>query len=427
MFGPIDFSRLEVALATRDGWLDLAIVALCIGVAWVIDRRLEARARAAEAGSRRRLHAGMGRVVFSLLALLLLAFGRAAYRFAGGTPLFIDIAIPLLIALAVIRMLLYGMRQLFAEQKWLKTSERAIAFSIWALVALYFVGALPEIARELDELKLPIGKSVSLLTIVKGVAAVVVTLVITLWLSGLLERGLLSRTNVDTNTKALLAKLIRALLLVVGIMIALNAIGFDLTLLSVFGGALGVGIGLGLQKLAANYIAGFTILLERAIRLGDMITVDGRQGRVARVTSRYVVVRSLDGTEAIVPNETLVTTTVVNHSNAAHDIRVSIPIQIAHESDVDVALRLMEEAARGDRRLVPGADPPTAFLMAFTDSGVSLDLVLWVVGPPAGMQNFRSDLYRRILAAFGSHGIAIPFPRRDIRAIANEPAPVPPA
>ena len=430
MLTTIDPSRLQTTLATPAGLLDLAIVGACVGFAWALDRRLEARARLAEeGGGRRRLHAGVGRIVFPLIALLLLVIARSAYRsFASGPPLLIDIAIPLLVALAIIRMLLYGMRRLFAEQAWLKTSERAIAYSIWALVVLYFIGVLPEMARELDSIELPIGRSsVSLLTIAKGVGAVLLMLIATLWLSSLLEQRLLNATSLDTNTKALLAKLLRALLLVVGALIALEAIGFDLTLLTVFGGALGVGIGLGLQRLAANYIAGFTILLERSVRLGDMITVDGRLGRVARVTSRYVVVRSLDGIEAIVPNETLVTTTVLNHSHAAHDIRVSITLQVAYESDLDLALKLMEEAAKLETRLVQSVEPPTALVNGFADSGINLELVLWVTGPQAGILNLRSALNRRIFDAFKSNGIAIPYPRRDVRVMdGGATAPPPP-
>ncbi len=152
---------------------------------------------------------------------------------------------------------------------------------------------------------------------------------------------------------------IRALLLVVGLLFALQAVGIDLTLLTVFGGALGVGIGLGLQKLASNYIAGFTILLDRSIRLGDMITVDNRHGVVTAVTSRYVVVRSLDGVEAIVPNETLVTTTVLNHSYTSKDVRIGIPVQVSYDSDVDLALRLHGgERARAEPRVLKTPKPP---------------------------------------------------------------------
>ena len=226
--------------------------------------------------------------------------------------------------------------------------------------------------------------------------------------------------------RALLAKFLRAVLLAVGVLIALRAIGFDLTLLTVFGGALGVGIGLGLQKLAANYIAGFTILLDKSIRLGDMITVDNRQGRVARVTSRYVVLRSVDGVEAIVPNETLVTTTVLNHSNGSHDIRVATQVRIAYGADVERALRIMEDAARAEARLVVEPEPPAAFVNALGENGIDLELVLWVAGPQAGVQAVRSQVIRRILAAFADEGIAIPAPRRDIRySVENGPGSTP--
>jgi len=430
MLGPIDYSRFETALASPRGWLDLGVVAICCGLAWLIDRRLLAHARARErtlSSARAHLESSVGRVVFSLVALLLLAIGRVLYQMLGGKPLFIDIAIPLLIALAVIRMLLYALRRLFARAAWLKTSERTVAFTIWALVVLYFIGVLPEIGKELDELVLPVGRSsVSLLTIAKGIAAVVLTLIFTLWLSSLLEQRLLNATSLDTNTKALLSKLLRAVLLVVGVLVALQAIGFDLTLLTVFGGALGVGIGLGLQKLAANYIAGFTILLERAFRLGDMVTVDGRLGRIARVTSRYVVIRSLDGVEAIIPNETFVTTTVLNHTNASHDIRVVLPVQVAYDCDLDLALKLMEQSAADEPRLVTLGERPTAYVTGFADIGINLELGLWVTGPAAGMPDLRSSINRKIFAAFKANGIAIPYPRRDIQVIAGTGG-VPPA
>ena len=217
------------------------------------------------------------------------------------------------------------------------------------MVILYFFGVLPEIARELDNITLPIGKtSISVLTIGKSICAIVVTLVVALWLSGMLEQRLLHATSLDVNTQAVLAKLVRAVLLIVGVLIALDVIGFDLTLLTVFGGALGVGIGLGLQKLAANYIAGFTILIDKSIRLGDLITVDNKFGVVSRVTSRYVVVRSQDGIEAIVPNETLVTTSVLHHPHPRQEIKLVIRIQVAYDVDIGLALRLMEEAARAE-------------------------------------------------------------------------------
>ena len=176
---------------------------------------------------------------------------------------------------------------------------------------------------------------------------------------------------------------------------ALQAVGIDLTLLSVFGGALGVGIGLGLQKLASNYIAGFTILLDRSIRMGDMITVDGRHGIVTSVTSRYVVVRSLDGVEAIVPNETLVTTTVLNHSYTSKNSRVALALQISYDSDVDLALKIMVDAGERARARAEGAERAGGIRRpASRENGIDLELGFWVGDPENGQGELRSALNR---------------------------------
>jgi small-conductance mechanosensitive channel len=429
MLEPLDPSRFATALEGTRGWIELGMVFACLALAWLFDRSLAKRPRVVHEGIHGRLHAGFARLVFPLTALLLLVAARFAFRHAGWRPVFIDVAMPLLVALAAIRMAVYAMRALFASQAWLKTGERAISFAIWGVLVLYFTGVLPELAAELDAIRLPIGRTeVTLLTLGSGVFAVILTLIVTLWLSGLIEQRLISATSFDTNTKAVLAKFVRALLLVVGLLVALQSIGFDLTLLAVFGGALAVGVGLGLQKLAANYIAGFTILLDRSIRLGDMITVDGRYGVVSRVTSRYVVLKSLDGVEAIVPNETLITTTVLNHSYTAPEVRIGLPMQVAYGTDIELALKLMVDATQAEPRVMTTPNPPGGFLVGFGDNGINLELGLWLRDPENGQLALRSSLNRRIYQSFADHGISIPFPRRDVR-IVREPgdaSPTPP-
>ncbi len=415
MLTPIDYSHFQTVLQSGRTWIEVLVVIACVGIAWHFDRKLEARSRAAAAESHARLHGGVARLLFPLIAIALLLLARFIYRRADGDPFFIDIAMPLLIALAVIRMLVYGMRRLFAAQAWLKTSERAISFSIWTLVALYFVGVLPEIWGELDTVVLPIGPtSVSLLTVAKGLLAIIVTVVVTLYLSGVIEGRLRKATSLDDNSQALLSKFIRAVLLVVGVLVALQWIGFDLTLLTVFGGALGVGIGLGLQKLAANYIAGFTILIDKSIRLGDIITVDGRYGTVARVTNRYVVVRSVDGVEALVPNQTLVTTTVLNHSRNSRVPRVTLPLQVAANADVEQALGLMLAATRSEPRVLQDVNPPTSMLTGFVDGAINLELALSLRDPELGPGTVRSAINRQILSSFRAAGIEMSPPRRDV-------------
>ena len=419
MFGPVDLSLIIAALQTARGWIELAILAACLAVGWLADDRVW-RVRNATDHAHHRLPGSLARVIFPLTSLALLMAARAAYHRSGPSVL-LDVAVPLLIALAAIRMLIYGLRRMFADSAWLKSSERTVSFTIWSLLFLHYVGVLPEIAEDMDALRIPIGSNeISLLTIGKGALAVILTLITTLWISGFIEQRLM-KTDLDPNLRVVLSKFVRALLIVVGILIALQAIGFDLTLLAVFGGALGVGIGLGLQKLASNYISGFAIVLDRSIRMGDMVTVGERTGVVSRLTSRYVVVRSLDGTAAIVPNETMVTSIVLNHSYTRRDMRVGVTIQVSYDSDVELALALMEQAGRAEPRVLKSPNAPQAFLAAFTDSGIALELGVWIPDPENGQQPLRSALNRAIWGSFQANGIKMPTPQREVRMVGGPP------
>ena len=412
---PIDFGHLQAALASTRGWLELLVTLLCVLLAWAIDRRLD------KVRERRNVYAhvprSVVRIAFPLFAVALTYVASFAWRRYAGATFFLNIATPILIALAIIRILVYGLRRVFPSQAWLPASEVAIGTTIWGLAILYFLGVLPEMAVALDAVVIPLGKSqISVLTIFTGIVVVLATVVVTLWISGLIEHRLALATQLDANLRVVLSKAISAVLIVVGILIALQQIGFDLTLLTVFGGALGVGIGLGLQKLASNYIAGFVILLDRSIRLGDLITVDNRMGVVTKVSSRYVVVRSGDGIEVIVPNETLVTTTVLNHTYTSSEVRMVLTVQVAYGTDVDRALKLLESIALADPRVLREARAPAAALQALGDNGITLELGVWV-GDPHIQGNLRSTLYRAVLKQFADNGVAIPSPQRDIRVI----------
>ena len=424
MLDPLDYDRIVTALSGRAGWLELGLVALCFAAGWLVDRRMHwSPATPTEA---MRVGAGsLNRLIFPLVTLALLLAAFFALRHIQR-PFFLTIAIPLVVALALIRLFVYALRGVFGSPPWLKTSERAISFTIWGLLILYYIGLLPQIGDELDAIEIPFGKhGISLLAIGKAALLVLLTVTASLWLSSLVEQRLLKASGLDSNLRVVMAKTIRALLLVIAVLIALQAVGLDLTLLSVFGGALGVGIGLGLQKLASNYIAGFTILIDRSIRLGDMITVDTRHGVVTRVTSRYVVVRSLDGVEAIVPNETLVTTTVLNHSYTSRDVRLGLPVQVAYESDLELALQLLEAAGMAHPRVMKTPNPPKAFVVRFGDSGIELELGVWILDPENGQLNLRSDLNRAIFRSFAENGIRIPYPQRELRIL--DGGKVPPA
>ncbi len=431
LFAPIDYGNIETALRSPAGWMELAIVAACFGVAWYVDRR-QRRTAPVRTGIAKVGMGGITRVVLPVTALVLLAIAYSIYRHYHP-PFFIAIALPLTVALAVIRLLVYALRGLFGTPPWMPVSERVISFTIWGLVLLYFTGVLPEVRSALGEMEIPLGSGrITLLEVLRSTLVVALTVAVTVWLSGLIEERISRAQHVDTNLRAVLGKFVRALLLVIGILFALQAVGIDLTLLSVFGGALGVGIGLGLQKLASNYIAGFTILLDRSIRVGDMITVDGRHGFVSRVTARYVVVKSLDGVEAIVPNETLATTTVLNHTYSDKNVRVAVPVQISYDSDLDRAIRLMVEAAAVEPRVKKVPGPPDVFVVRFGESGIELELGFWIDDPENGSGGLRSAINRRIWTSFKANNIRIPVMQRAFRIadggggdVPALPAPVP--
>jgi len=208
----------------------------------------------------------------------------------------------------------------------------------------------------------------------------------------------------------------RTVFLILAVLVALPAVGIDLTVLSVFGGALGVGIGFGLQKVASNYVSGFIILLDRSVRIGDLVTVDNKYGQVSQINTRYTLLRSLDGTESIVPNETLITQTVVNHSLSRPNVRVALPVQVSYETDLEQAEALMLEAAHSTSRVVFD-DPdnlPRVFLKEFADNGVLLELAVWISDPSEGQNNLRSDINWAIWRRFKAAGIKIPFPQRVV-------------
>jgi small-conductance mechanosensitive channel len=184
----------------------------------------------------------------------------------------------------------------------------------------------------------------------------------------------------------------------------------------VFGGALGVGIGFGLQKIAASYVSGFIILLDRSIKLGNVITVADHTGEVALITTRYTVLRAASGVEAIVPNEVLVGSVVQNQTYTHSRVRHAIAVQVGYGCDVERAMALLVEAARAQPRVL-AEPPPKAFLVRFADSGIDLELGFWIDDPEVGVQGIKSDINLAVWHAFRREGIDIPYPQREVRLL----------
>ena len=414
-----DVSSLADTLVSRQGLAQLGVIVIAMAIAWFVSRSLRMRLTAHQQQGLAKFGAGSAyRLVLPLLLLGLAWVGRFALAKLQPVPL-LDLAIPLIAALAVIRLAVYLLRHMMAPSALLKSSERFIVLFIWVLFALHITGMLSEIAAALDEVILPMGsKKISLRLVIVASLSAAITVFITLGLSGLLEARVMKSASLDASSRVVISRLMRALALTISVLVALSLVGVDLTMLSVFSGALGVGLGLGLQKIASNYVSGFIILLDRSIRPGDLVTIDNRHGVINAIKARYTVIRSLDGTEAIVPNDSLVTNTVLNHSYTDRSISVKTLVTIGYESDLDRACELIVAAAAAHPRVL--ADPaPTAMVIALGDKGIELELRAWIHDAEQGQGSLRSDLLKAIWREFQANSISVPFPQRDIRISAE--------
>ena len=406
-------------------WQALTLL-LCLGLAWWIAVRIRrwmagrfAARRAAGAEPGRPLKfvgGGFDRLLFPLLALGLVLVGRAILgRFQPANLLLV--AVPLLIAFLAIRALVYLLRNVFAASGALAASERWIAYAVWCVVALHFTGLLPDLAASLEQTGFAVGKQhISMLAVAQGVFAIALTLLVSLWLSSLIERRLMAAESLDLSLRVVLGRFAKAVLVLLAILVSLGLAGIDLTVLSVFGGAMGVGLGLGLQRIASNYFSGFIILLDHSIRIGDMITVDKYSGAVTHISTRYTVLKALDGTEAILPNEMLVNSAVTNQSFTTRENRLSVQVTVAYDSDLDQVKSIMLAAALAHPRVLP--DPaPAVLLRQFGADGLELEMGFWISDPERGSSNVRSDLNFAIWEGFRQAGVEVPYPQREVRIV----------
>ena len=347
----------------------------------------------------------INRVLFPLSSLMLVLLSQLILSGWQHTGL-LQLASRLLLAMAVIRLIVYFVRYLFPPSVWLKTLESLIAWSIWGILALYLTGLLPQIMQGLEDVRFNIGKNpVNLLQVLQALLSVVFTIFIALWVSRLLENKLMRAGHVNMNMRVVMGKLIRIVLLFVATLIALSAVGLDITLLSVFGGALGVGLGFGLQRIASNYVSGFIILLDKSMQIGDVISVDKHYGMVSDMRSRYMVLAKPDGTHVIIPNESLITTAVVNHSLTEHKGRVQIELAISVESPLALALQLLQDIAKQHTRVL-ATPAPVARIKGFTEHGIALTLAVWVADPEDGVLGLQSALYMDIWKVFRENKIS---------------------
>ena len=412
------------AFASPTVLIELASLLVCVGLAWVV-----------VAGLRRGFHhEGHRSILFghrvidgALFPIVLLACGYVARTLLiKWVPLAVfKVAIPVLVSLVVIRIGAKVLQVAFPQSAWVKPIERSISWLAWMAMVLWVTGLLPRMLGEMEQIHWKVGNvTLSLRTMVEGALTAGAVLLLTLWVSAAIESRLLrSATGAELSLRKAISNALRALMVFFGLIISMSAVGIDLTALSVLGGAVGVGIGLGLQRLAANYVSGFVILTERSMRIGDNVRVDNFEGRITNINARYTVVRSSAGRESIVPNEMMITQRVENLSLADPRVWLSTVVSVAYDSDVDLVIRLLTESALASSRVL--RDPaPSAALSAFGADGLEFTVGFWIADPENGTLGLRSDINRAILAALRAHKIDIPFPQRVMHVQVDGSLPV---
>ena len=427
----IDLQNLAASvgdlLSTANTWRQLALVTAGFLVALLAGHLLQRRLQpmvmpgAASGFGRTAMRTGILALI-PLLWWLALLITLAWLRRQGEPTDVLRLAVYLVGALAFIRMSVFVLRHSFSPGSRLKAWEWTLTVTIWGLVALHVLGLLPSVIEVLDEHAIVFGQMrLSLYTLTSFVLSIALLSLLALWLTNGIQSLLRHSQALDDSIKLVLNKLARFLLLTLAVVVAMTTAGIDLTALAVFGGALGVGLGLGLQRIVSNFVSGIVLAFEGSIRPGDVISVGNTFGVVRGLHARYIEVRDRDGKDILIPNEGLVTAEIVNWSHGDNNVRFRLPVQISYQNDPEIAMAIMEQAARDTARVLINP-PPVARLMGFGDNGINLELRLWVNDPENGVNNVRSETYLRIWRAFQAAGIFIPYPQRDVRLIPERAA-----
>jgi small-conductance mechanosensitive channel len=414
-------------LFTRNVVAEIAAVAVCLWVGWFVGATLRDRYQRRGITTPTALTwtylASQGFVVVTpvVLALLLVTMTRGVLLAARFDVTLLDAAIRLIGAYVAVRVVVFLFAASLGNKSWMQHWENRVTLLIWLAIAAEFLGWLDPIVATLDSVGVAAGKSrITVWSILKLLFTLTLFVLVAAWISRWVERRLKKLSNLAPSTRIGIAKFANAFLIGLSILMGLNAAGVDLTALTVLTGAIGLGLGFGLQSIAANFVSGFVLLMDRSIKPGDVISLSGQAGTstenfgwVQELRGRYVVVRDRDGVEMLVPNQQLISNAVINWSYTDPRIRLKLPVRVSYGDDPELALQILLTACEGQRRVL--RDPlPVSRLMHFGDSGIELELRFWISDPQDGVNNVRSDVNRAIWRLFKEHRITIPVAQHEV-------------
>ncbi len=406
---------LQANILTLESIYQIAAIALALFLSWLLHRRfkrvLERVSRKTDLGpALQRLIRTVAAISMPVVWAILLSGAIAGFESFALPIQFLRLVFSLVLAFVVIRIVSIFIPSAYWSQ--------VFAWVAWTAAALNAVGVLDIVIEWLRATGFSVGDvSISAWTIVKGI----VLAALLIWganaLSGAVERRLQKSATMSSALRLLIIRLLRLTLMVLAVIIAIAAVGVDLTIFAIFSGALGIGLGLGLRRTIENLIASYTLLADESIKPGDVIEIETMRGptygEVRKMTTRYVAVRTRDGTETLIPNEILMANPLTNWSHSDKPTRRRVPVGISYDSDVELARRLCLEAVQEVPRILT-FPAPNCLMRGFGDSAIDLELRFWIDDPENGVANVASEVLLKIWHKFQENGIEVPYPQQDL-------------
>jgi small-conductance mechanosensitive channel len=374
------------------------------------------------------LQEGLVALTPALSALPLLLLAGEIYAGLGLPTGTLNRAFELAVAFLLVRAGVFLIARLLGPLSWLHGWESRLTGLVWLVIALQLVGWYTAIETALEAVDLVPGKGhFSLWSLLKSLVVVTGFVLVSGLIARAVERRVMKLDGVAASTRLGISKFSHFFLIALGALLGVNAAGLDLTALTLLTGAIGIGLGFGLQAIASNFVSGFVLLLDKSIKPGDVISFTGLTGTstenfgwVQELRGRCVVVRDRDGVDTLVPNQNLITSTVINWSYSDRKVRIKLPVRISYRDDPEIALQLLLGAVEDNRRVLTEPAPVTR-LIQFGDNGMDLELRFWIADPQNGVNNVRSDVNRRIWRLFRDRGITIPVSQHEVRMLGREP------
>jgi small-conductance mechanosensitive channel len=406
----------------------LMVALLAISLAHYIKNWLRPLSIKPESGrwSRRFVVAGMV-LAPSLLGVLLVLGLRLLFGYYMLPTALIDVAMDLATVLVLVRFGVHMLSVSLGPNSWIRTWELRLTFLIWTIISFQLLGWFGSIEQTLDSIDLVPGKTTfSLWALLKSIVVIAGFLIATSLIARTIERRVMKLEGIAISTRIGISKFSSFALLTIGVLLGINASGVNMAALTVLTGAIGLGLGFGLQAITSNFVSGFVLLMDKSIKPGDVISFTGTTGTstenfgwVQELRGRYIVVRDRDGVETLVPNQNLITNSVINWSYSDQRVRLRLPVMISYQDDPEVALQVLVDAAANHPRILK--DPgPVSRLMSFENYGMRVEVRFWIRDPMNGVNNVRSDVNREIWRLFKKHGITIPVQQHDVRLLQAE-------